>query len=162
MRLQVRQLGKLNSWPARLESEDAVLREAASLFGIDVSQFGDRKVDFAALFQAADRAGFVPVDFDQNMAKRTLMMMRHNAALGQKFRPGRFDGNLLFFFATEKKEKHQRPEAWQPFITGAIEVHNIHCKHGQMADPGPLKEVGRILERHLQMQNSLQAAEKLQ
>jgi amino acid adenylation domain-containing protein len=136
--------------PARIETEDEMLREAASLLGIDVAQFGDGPVDFATLFHAADRAGHIPADFDQNIAKRTLQMMHHNADLERKFRPTTFDGNMLFFFAARKKGNYRLPEAWQPFITGSIEVHTIDCKHGQMTEPGPLKEIGRILERSLQ------------
>jgi amino acid adenylation domain-containing protein len=135
--------------PARVETEDEILREAASLLGLDVKQFGDRPVDFAMLFQAADRAGHIPADFNQHIAKRTLQMMKHNAALGRSFRPGRFDGDIQFFFADQKKGEYSLPEAWQPFITGRIYTHVIHCKHSEMTEPVPLKEIGRILDRHL-------------
>ena len=140
--------------PARVESEDEMMREAASLLGIDVQQFGDKPVDFAVLFHAADRAGMIPADFNQKIAKRTFEMLQHNATLERNFRPSQFDGDVLFFFAARKKGDHRLPAAWQPFITGNLEVHSIDCKHGEMAEPGPLKEIGSILERKLQEKSS--------
>jgi thioesterase domain-containing protein len=76
-------------------------------------------------------------------------MMKHNAALARSFRPGRFDGDIQFFFADQKKGEYSLPEAWQPFITGRIDTHVIHCKHSEMTEPVPLKEIGRILEQYL-------------
>src|SRR5205085_4907617 len=86
-----------------------------------------------------------------NIARRTLQMMRHCADLERKFRARRFDGDLLFFFATRKTGNYRLPEAWKPFITGNIDVHPVDCKHGAMTEPAPLKEIGRILEQRLQM-----------
>lgn len=139
-----------NERPARVESEDEMMREAASLLGIDVEQFGDQPIDFAVLFRAADRAGMIPADFNQKIAKRTFEMLQHNATLERNFRPSQFDGDVLFFFAARKKGDHRLPEAWQPFVTGSLEIHSIDCKHGEMAEPGPLKKIGAILEQTLQ------------
>jgi thioesterase domain-containing protein len=126
-----------------------MLREAASLIGLDVAQFGNKPVDFNILFDAANRAGHIPPDFDQKVARRTLQMMKHNAILEREFRARPFDGDILFFFAARKTGEYRRPEAWKPFVTGNIEVHTIDCRHGEMTEPVPLKEIGRILEQHL-------------
>lgn len=135
--------------PARIETEDEMLREAASLLGLDVRQFGDQAADFERLFQAADRAGHIPADFNQSIARRTLQMMKHCAALERQFRPACFKGEMLFFFASQKTGNYRLPQAWQPFVTGNIEVHNIDCKHGAMTEAAPLKQIGRILDQRL-------------
>jgi len=138
-----------DSRPARVESDDEILREAASVIGVDVAQFGNRAVDFDAFFHAAQNAGRLPAGFDQRIAKRTLSLMQHNAELERTFRVGRFDGDLLFFFASKKKGEYRLPEIWTAYITGKVDVHTVHCKHAEMTEPGPLQEIGRILEQHL-------------
>ncbi len=138
-----------DSRPARVESDDEILREAASVIGVDVAQFGNRAVDFDAFFHAAQNAGRLPAGFDQRIAKRTLSLMQHNAELERTFRVGRFDGDLLFFFASKKKGEYRLPEIWTAYITGKVDAHTVHCKHAEMTEPGPLQEIGRILEQHL-------------
>jgi thioesterase domain-containing protein len=56
---------------------------------------------------------------------------------------------MLFFYADKKDGRHSLPDTWKPHVTGSIEVHTIHCKHFEMIDPGPIKEIGRILEDRL-------------
>jgi len=64
-------------------------------------------------------------------------------------RAGYFDGDLLLFFADKKQGAYRLPDAWKPHVSGEIEVHTIHCKHFEMTEPVPLKEIGRILEQRL-------------
>jgi amino acid adenylation domain-containing protein len=135
--------------PARIETEDEMLREAATILGIDVTQFGDKAVNFEMLFHAADRAGHIPVDFNQQIARRTLQMMRHCAGLERNFRAGHFSGDVLFVFASKKTANYRLPDAWKPFVSGNIEVHTVDCRHGEMTEPVPLRQIGKILDRHL-------------
>jgi len=112
-----------------------------------------RAIDFATVFEAANRAGHVPADFNEKVARRTLQMMLHNAGLKQTFRSGLFEGDILLFFATKKEGEHSLPDTWRPHVTGNIEVYNIDCKHFEMTDPGPMQEIGAVLERKLKMAN---------
>ena len=135
--------------PARVETEDEMLREAARIMNIDIAQYGDKTVDFEMLFHAADRAGLIPADFNQQIARRTLQMMRHCAGLERNFRADRFSGDVLFFFAAQKTGEYRLPDAWKPFMSGNIEVHTVDCRHGEMTEPAPLKQIGKILDQHL-------------
>ncbi|WP_052422547.1 non-ribosomal peptide synthetase [Nonomuraea candida] len=61
-----------------------------------------------------------------------------------------FDGDLLFFTATADKDgSGLDPGRWRPHVGGAIEEHTIDCEHYQLADPGPLAHVARILKGKL-------------
>jgi len=61
-----------------------------------------------------------------------------------------FDGDLLFFAATaDKGAAAPRPQLWAPLVTGRIETHEIDCAHGEMTQPRPLAEIGRVLAARL-------------
>ena len=57
---------------------------------------------------------------------------------------GRYRGDALVFTA-DKEPGSSVAGLWQPYVDGAIRVHAIDCTHGQMTDPGPIGEIGRIL-----------------
>ena len=136
-----------------VETEEDVLRQLAGIIGLDLKGLEGRPLDFATVYEAAKQAGHVPADFNERIARRTMQMMLHNAGLKQGFRSSRLDGDVLFFYATKKEGRHSLPEAWKPYVTGRIEVHNVDCKHFEMTDPGPVREIGRILEQHLRKLN---------
>ncbi|MFD7667825.1 amino acid adenylation domain-containing protein [Streptomyces sp. NPDC059788] len=67
------------------------------------------------------------------------------------FSEGIFDGDLLYFHATEGKPAHApTAEAWRHLVTGHIESHDIACTHHTMTQPGPLARIGREVAAHLQ------------
>jgi thioesterase domain-containing protein/acyl carrier protein len=132
-----------------VETEEQALRQFAGIVGIDLSGLEGRPVDFAAVYEVASHTGHIPADFNEKIARKTLRMMLHNAALKQSFRSGYFDGDLLFFYAGRKEGLALQPETWQSHISGSIDVHSVDCKHFEMTDPGPIREIGRILEERL-------------
>ncbi|TNH22704.1 amino acid adenylation domain-containing protein [Micromonospora orduensis] len=76
--------------------------------------------------------------------------MDHNRELIKHFRPRYFDGDLLFFLATQARpEGAPTADAWAPHIGGKIECCPIDVDHGSMAQPEPLDEIGRMLGAYL-------------
>ncbi|MEV5598620.1 amino acid adenylation domain-containing protein [Streptomyces sp. NPDC052496] len=66
------------------------------------------------------------------------------------FSEGIFDGDLLYFHATQDKPAHApTAEAWRHLVTGHIENHDIACTHHAMTQPGPLTRIGREVAAHL-------------
>jgi thioesterase domain-containing protein len=41
------------------------------------------------------------------------------------------------------------PSAWQPYISGKLETHTVHCKHYEMTEPAPIKSIGKVLNQKL-------------
>ncbi len=101
--------------------------------------------DVPALLDAARRAGTMPgLDVDQT--RRMLEHTVHCGRLAARFSPGRFDGDLLFVVATEDiSDVPYSFEDWMPHVTGGIEVHEIACKHMEIAQPVHMAAVGRLL-----------------
>ncbi|MFH8408889.1 amino acid adenylation domain-containing protein [Streptomyces sp. NPDC018019] len=66
------------------------------------------------------------------------------------FSEGIFDGDLLYFHATEGKPAHApTAESWRHLVTGHIENHDIACTHHAMTQAGPLSRIGREVAAHL-------------
>jgi thioesterase domain-containing protein len=58
----------------------------------------------------------------------------------------RFDGDVLVVRATaDKTHDSPTPTRWQAHITGRVRVHDIACRHGEIAAPGPLAEIGALV-----------------
>lgn len=73
-------------------------------------------------------------------------LLRTNSRLVREFRPGTFDGDVVFFRARFGWEGSGPPSAlWTPYVTGRVVEHPIACTHATMAQAAPLAEVGRVL-----------------
>ncbi|MFI5781907.1 amino acid adenylation domain-containing protein [Nocardia sp. NPDC051570] len=57
----------------------------------------------------------------------------------------RVDGNLLFFTAARNPATKATHDLWRPYFSGMIENHDIDCEHKDMTQPGPIAEIGRII-----------------
>jgi hypothetical protein len=60
----------------------------------------------------------------------------------------------MLFRATEPLEPSGpilSAQAWEPYVLGEIEVHDIHCRHADMDRPQPMAEIGFILARKLEL-----------
>ncbi|WP_241268859.1 amino acid adenylation domain-containing protein [Streptomyces chrestomyceticus] len=67
------------------------------------------------------------------------------------FSEGIFDGDLLYFRATEGKPAHApTAETWRHLVTGHIENHDIACTHHAMTQAEPLARIGREVAAHLE------------
>jgi thioesterase domain-containing protein len=77
-------------------------------------------------------------------------VMANNGELHTAFAPSRFDGDVVFFHATEgKDEDFPTVAVWNPFLVGRVEVHDIPCRHGEMTAPHALDHIGPVLAERL-------------
>jgi len=160
-------LGIMDSYPSTDErqsspmTEEKLMKEIVPMLGLDLGDMGEGPLDFTAVYLAAKRAGQIPADFDERIARRNMQMLLHNSILEQKFRAGHYDGDILFFFADVKEGEYRLPSAWQPYISGKLETHTVHCKHYEMTEPAPIKMIGKILNQKLrEITASAQAVDK--
>ncbi|MFB7716208.1 non-ribosomal peptide synthase/polyketide synthase [Nocardia sp. NPDC056100] len=79
-------------------------------------------------------------------------------SMGYSFRPGRYDGDLLYFTATEQDSPiiaNRPPEPipgagpWRRTVGGEIHERFIACSHVDMGSPRALDEIGPVLCDHL-------------
>ncbi|MFC5739985.1 non-ribosomal peptide synthetase [Dyella tabacisoli] len=92
---------------------------------------------------------------DPQLVQRVAALSRHHLTLARRYQPVRIDADVLFFHATQKGQSdlagvlHYQPRAWQPWVNGRLEVHDIDCHHQAMLDPLPAGQIARVLQQRL-------------
>ncbi|RZU53353.1 amino acid adenylation domain-containing protein [Krasilnikovia cinnamomea] len=73
-----------------------------------------------------------------------------NGALATGYRPGRFDGDVLFFQATEgRRPDAPTPDTWRPYVGGRLLVHQVAARHGELTRRAPIARIGAVIAAHL-------------
>jgi nonribosomal peptide synthetase DhbF len=132
-------------------SDQDLLESLAELIGLDPKHPSEKPFDICTIIEIARRTGHVLGILEVEQARRMLRLLRHSGELMSGHQPGRFDGTLLLFVATEGQSKALSPELWAAHVTGEIDVHGIACRHDDMTQPLPIAAIGRLLEQHLQV-----------
>jgi hypothetical protein len=90
---------------------------------------------------AADflRTGGAPVDLllDEETLRGLRECFERNPRLQTGHVPSRFHGNVVLFTSTlgvtdHRKETWEPAEAWRPYVTGDIDVHDVSSEHDRM------------------------------
>ncbi|MEU1465826.1 amino acid adenylation domain-containing protein [Streptomyces sp. NPDC005727] len=80
-----------------------------------------------------------------------LKTMAHNRKIVRAYEPTWFDGDVLFFLATQNRvEDAPTAEVWREHVGGALVSHPVEAAHITMGNPEPLAEIGRIVARDLE------------
>ncbi|MGF0317041.1 amino acid adenylation domain-containing protein [Nocardia fluminea] len=69
--------------------------------------------------------------------------------LSHGYRPDRFDGDLLYFCATQGMTAFLDAQMWRPFVTGRLVEHSVDTTHAQLTNADVVAHIGPILNRHL-------------
>ncbi|OKI02048.1 non-ribosomal peptide synthetase [Streptomyces sp. CB02923] len=87
---------------------------------------------------------------DEDRLTAVTEVFTNSVKLLPTFSDGIFDGDLLYFHATEGKPAHApTAEAWRHLVTGHIENHDVACTHHAMTQAGPLARIGPEVAAHL-------------
>jgi amino acid adenylation domain-containing protein/non-ribosomal peptide synthase protein (TIGR01720 family) len=85
--------------------------------------------------------------------------LRHSSEIVRDYRPGKFDGDILFFSAgAENRELASR---WKPYVSGEINDTTVDAYHLTMTHPDSLAVIGPMLEDHLSARAKLKAANQM-
>ncbi|WP_280140775.1 amino acid adenylation domain-containing protein [Nocardia vulneris] len=71
-------------------------------------------------------------------------------ALAHGYRPGVYDGDLLYFSATRGMTELFGAEMWRPYVTGELIEHPVAATHAQLTNSDVVAVIGPILARHLE------------
>jgi nonribosomal peptide synthetase DhbF len=144
-------LALLDSYPV-VENEvtgDPDIHELFELVQFDPSHLEGKRADVRTVIEVARQVGHVLGWMEVEQVERMLTFVKHSSALRHAFHPGLFRGNMLFVAAMEGRPDFFSLEQWQPYVSGQIQVHEIHCRHPRMMDPEILVMIGSFLRRYL-------------
>ncbi|MCG1043303.1 amino acid adenylation domain-containing protein, partial [Mycetohabitans sp. B8] len=91
-------------------------------------------------------------EVDKYLWEKTRVVIQNNKHIIRRFSPRIYNGDMLFFRATVAQDgsiEPISPQAWQPYVLGNIEVHDIACKHDDMELPAPASHIAGILRQKL-------------
>jgi enterobactin synthetase component F len=88
-------------------------------------------------------------DADAEGFERLMSASINTIPLSRKFRPRRFDGDMLLFTSSGSTRLYG-PGRWAPHVGGVIETHHLDCEHDAMLQPLPVAEIGRTLRAKLE------------
>ncbi|MFE7581237.1 amino acid adenylation domain-containing protein [Streptomyces gardneri] len=101
---------------------------------------------FARFQKTVRKTGGPLARFDGPALAALAEVFSSNVRLRHEFVPERFDGDLLFFAATEGRTgRRQRPDDWRPYLAGRLDVHELPFTHGDMTRPEALAQMADAL-----------------
>ncbi|WP_019630457.1 amino acid adenylation domain-containing protein [Actinomadura atramentaria] len=152
---EVAPLVMLDSYPSgvwdTLPSEEDALRALLYMVGHDMTG-EDGPVSRERVMEILRAEGSALA----NLHDFTPAAMIDNFAVSAKLEKdaefGRFDGDLLFFTAALNPAELGKGAAsptyrlWEPYVGGKIVNHDVQCEHKDMTQPGPIAEIGAVVD----------------
>ncbi|MBA8822961.1 amino acid adenylation domain-containing protein [Saccharopolyspora lacisalsi] len=131
------------------DGETDLFTSLVHALGIPAEALSDNEMDATELRRTLERVGNPLGSLDEGTLRAMAVNFEHQARLLKRHSPGVFDGDVLFFTATEEGHGTRTPWTWRPYVTGEITEHLVHCGHAQMAGPEALDEIGPVLDAAL-------------
>jgi len=122
--------------------------------GIDAERGAPLSVE--TFLDAARQAGHVLGCLDAPRGHRFMALFEAFRRMVPTYRPGRIDGDMLFFQATRAEAVgiewagDVSAHVWREHVSGRIRVIPVDCAHTEMANPGPIRGIAEQIERYLQ------------
>ncbi|WP_280373894.1 amino acid adenylation domain-containing protein [Nocardia wallacei] len=79
-------------------------------------------------------------------------------ALSHGYRPGVYDGDLLYFSATRGITELLGAYVWRPYVTGELVEHPVAATHAQLTNSEVVAVIGPLLADHLERTAATESA----
>ncbi|WP_228538201.1 non-ribosomal peptide synthetase [Nocardia sp. XZ_19_385] len=117
---------------------------------------GDALEDLTA-DQAAAELASAAASFGTGLTADQLTRLHRGYAdgvrLSHSYRPGVFDGDLLYFSATHGQTEFLDAQMWRPYVTGALIEHPVDTTHAQMVNADVVAVIGPLLATHMERED---------
>jgi thioesterase domain-containing protein len=87
-------------------------------------------------------------EIDEHRISALVRTYMRNLSLKPARAVGRFDGDLLYFRATES-ETAIHDDAWRSLVGGEIDIRDVAATHHDMAQPRPISQIAHTLTESL-------------
>ena len=81
----------------------------------------------------------------ERITTTALLSMR----LYRQLRHPRYEGDVLFFRASQRGPDSPDWKGWTPYVNGQLERIDVDCTHSSMSQPAPLGHIGRVLAQRI-------------
>ncbi|WP_227983880.1 non-ribosomal peptide synthetase [Nocardia spumae] len=118
----------------------------------DEPEDADQLDDLTAAQAAAELAAAGP-SFGTGLSAAQLTRLHRGyvdgVRMSHRYRPGVFDGDLLYFSATRGPTELFDAELWRPYVRGALVEHPVAAAHAQLTNGAVVAEIGPLLADYL-------------
>ncbi|MEU6126234.1 amino acid adenylation domain-containing protein [Streptomyces sp. NPDC047123] len=130
---------------------DVVFRALLTALGLDLSAADpDSPLDAATVRGALRDTGSPLGALEPETIETMVGNFADQARLMRRYVPRTFRGDVLFFRATEEAPGNGLvPALWNPYVDGALQVHDVPCGHAQMMRPDSRALIGPVLDASL-------------
>ncbi|MBO0803109.1 MAG: amino acid adenylation domain-containing protein [Nocardiopsaceae bacterium] len=128
--------------------EVELLLDYADDLGLEIAAEDRESLGLDGLLDLLRRDGNALGNLDRDQIQAIVDVVGNNVRLIKEHRPPSYDGDVVFFSATEsatESETTGNSEAWIPYVRGRIENHDIASKHSRMMGAEPLREICSII-----------------
>ncbi|WP_190126882.1 alpha/beta fold hydrolase, partial [Streptomyces inusitatus] len=152
---EVALLALLDSYPnpplaGKIPGDQEIARLLLEGLGRDAGEPARSALDLPKLMELVPEDGSPFAGLTSARMRSLVDIVTNNIRLVEAHEPVVYDGDVLFFTATEGRiEDWMSHEAWTPHVNGRVENHPIACEHGEMANPGPLRRIGSLISQKL-------------
>lgn len=142
---------------AKVPDEQEALIALLALGGYDPDNMDGKPLNLENTIDMLRRDGSALASLEESTILNLKDTYVNSVRILSEYVPRCYKGDLLFFKSTIIPEWFDpiEPEAWLPYIDGKIIQYDIHCRHKDMCQPGPLAEIGRILADKLKEKSNL-------
>ena len=128
----------------------ALLRSLLGILGRPLPEDDTEPLTERRFAELVRRVDDMPGSLDDAELAALVEVTADNRRLLGEFTPEQYRGNLLFFTAAHDPDAvPDRFRAWQPYVEGRIDNHDVACAHGEMTRPGALDRIGPVLDSRL-------------
>ncbi|QQK77679.1 amino acid adenylation domain-containing protein [Salicibibacter cibarius] len=133
--------------PDELEAINALL----AMGGYDIESIDDDNITLAKAISWLKNENSALASLDKDTLYRLKDTFINSIKLLHTHDLKRYDGDVLFFRSTVLPSWIEpiSMSEWQSYITGDLKVHDVYCKHKDMCQPKPVKEIGEVVANHL-------------
>ncbi|WP_157494672.1 amino acid adenylation domain-containing protein [Kutzneria sp. 744] len=111
-----------------------------------VDKPAESRVPVSFLAREVMRESFLTDMVGELRVSDLIHVVSNNVEMARRFTPGRFDGDMLFLNATERRpEGLPEHDIWTDYVTGTIIKHDVTCGHYEMMKRSAMAEVAHVL-----------------
>ncbi|SDS93395.1 non-ribosomal peptide synthetase [Actinoplanes derwentensis] len=115
-------------------------------FGYDPAMLDGQPLADAHVAGLLKAAGGALADWNVERIEALIRVTGHQLRAARAYRPGPYDGDLLFFTATQSVPINlQTIDYWRPHVRGRIINHDIDARHEHMLRPHVVAEIGPVV-----------------
>ncbi|WP_390891199.1 thioesterase domain-containing protein [Rhodococcus rhodochrous] len=136
------------------ESSEVSMSELLAGFGIDDAAAADAEDIDDLVASIASLTGNTEDD-TRRVVTRLVAAAQRNSELMAEYRPGTYDGDIVYFTAAADDQTGTRgASGWHAAVTGAVDNHQVPTTHWQMTSPDALDVIVPVLDAVLSERES--------